>query len=61
MKTKLIDLFTFPVNKNWDRSNGKITKIFTLLTGYYIMQEESRKDLKQKKSTGPLKKTKRDR
>jgi len=61
MKTKLIDLFTFPVNKNWDRSNDKITKIFTLLTGYYIMQEESRKDLKQKKSTGPLKKTKRDR
>ena len=36
----------FTTAKSWQRARSKLSVIFTLLTGYEIMFEESRRDIK---------------
>ncbi len=43
MKKLFVD--TFSRDENWDRNKITFHKLFTWLTGYYIMFEESREDL----------------
>lgn len=43
MKTPLAA--TFPISERWDASKSKFRLLFTRLTGYDIMFEETRKDL----------------
>jgi len=44
MRASGIDGFT--ADKNWQRHTSKFRQIFTLITGYEIMFEESRRDIK---------------
>ena len=43
---KIFRATAFPEVENWDGHKGKLKQLFTLLTGYDIMSEESRKDEK---------------
>ena len=42
---KKIFATTFNSKESWEGNKNKFHKLFTWLTGYYIMFEESRKDL----------------
>lgn len=44
---KIITILTpaYSSNTNWDRTPGKFNQLFTGLTGYDIMLEESRQDM----------------
>ena len=50
MKTTRAAIFPFPVHESWYTNQSKLKQIFTRLTGYDIMFEESRLDLTPVKS-----------
>ena len=43
---KAISAGGFAIGKRWEKNRSKLRQIFTLLTGYEFMFEESRKDIK---------------
>ena len=57
MKTSIVNHSSG--TKGWDGNKGKLKQFFARLTGYDIMFEESRKDLRPDKNLAVLEKAKK--